>query len=465
MPVCQFPGRRNWGYDGVFPFAVHEGYGGPAGLQIFTDAAHQLGLAVILDVVYNHIGPEGNVLSNFGPYFTDRYRTPWGQAVNFDGAESDHVRRFFVSNALGWLTDFHVDALRLDAVHGIVDTTARTFLLELHEATSELGRRTGRRFPLIAESADNNPKVVTDPAWGGTGMDAQWSDDFHHALHSVVTGERNGYYVDFGRLEQLATSISEGFVLQGGYSRHRRRRHGAPSGDIEPDRLVVFAQNHDQIGNRPLGDRLSAQLDADHLRLVCCVLIMSPYIPLLFMGEDYAERAPFPYFVDHSEQGLIEAVRRGRAYEMHDLRFSAESMDPADEATFELAKIDLGLRNVGHHADVWAAYRELIKLRRTHPAIARSWRSDCRADVSHDTLLGIYRKACDSPEEAVAFCNFGADAVRAPIPADPGRVWAKVADSASPSFGGSGSGLLPDRIDAGDDALTLAPAGFCIYVA
>jgi maltooligosyltrehalose trehalohydrolase len=462
MPACQFPGRRNWGYDGVFPFAIHDSYGGPGALQRFVNAAHQFDLAVILDVVYNHLGPEGNVFPDYGPYFTDRYHTPWGEAVNFDGPESDHVRRYFVQNALGWRTDFHIDALRLDAVHEIVDTTARTFLLELHEATRELGRRTGRRFPLIAESADNDPKVVSDPALGGTGMDAQWNDDFHHALHSVVTGERNGYYVDFGLLEQLGTSISEGFVLQGGYSRHRRRRHGAPSSGIEPERLVTFAQNHDQIGNRPRGDRLACLLSADHLRLVCAVLMTSPYVPLLFMGEEYAETAPFPYFVDHTERELLEAVRRGRAYEMRDLGFEEEQLDPADSATFELAKVDFGLREVGHHVSVWTAYRELIRLRRTHPALARSSRSGCRAHVSNDSLLGVYRKAHDSPDEAVAFFNFGAAATPIAIPVSSGHSWVKLADSATPRFGGSGTGLLPDRIEDGG-TLTIAPTGFCVY--
>ena len=293
-------------------------------------------------------------------------------------------------------------------------------------------------------------------------MEAEWNDDFHHALHSVVTGERNGYYVDFGCLEQLGTSISEGFVLQGGYSRHRRRRHGAPSSGIEPERLVTYAQNHDQIGNRPRGDRLACLLRADQLRLVCAVLMLSPYVPLLFMGEDYGETAPFPYFVDHSDQGLLEAVRRGRAYEMRDIGFEEEQLDPADEATFELAKIDFGLREVGHHVCVWAAYRELISLRRTHPALARSSRSGCRAQVSNGSLLGVYRRAHDSSDEAVGFFNFSADATPVTIPASSGQGWVKLADSAAPRFGGSGTGLLPDRVEAGV-ILTTAPAGFCVY--
>jgi maltooligosyltrehalose trehalohydrolase len=462
MPVCQFPGRHNWGYDGVFPYAVHDAYGGPGALQRFVDAAHQLGLAVVLDVVYNHIGPEGNVLCQFGPYFTERYRTPWGEAVNFDGPDSDHVRRFFVQNALEWLRDFHIDALRLDAVHEIVDMTARPFLLELHEATRELSRRTGRELPLVAESADNNPLVVTDPASGGLGMDAQWSDDFHHALHSVVTGERNGYYVDFGRLQQLATSISEGFVIQGGYSRHRGRRHGAPSGGIEPERLVVFSQNHDQIGNRPRGDRLSAQLDPDRLRLVGAVLLMSPYVPLLFMGEEYAETAPFPYFVDHAEASLLEAVRKGRSDEMRGIGFAEESLDPADPATFEMAKIDFALAESGYHASVRAAYRELIALRLAHPALARSSRSGCTADVSGDWLLGIYRRAHDSSDRAVAFFNFGSAPASATYRCGSKGSWTKLADSASPRFGGNGTDMLPDSIDDGED-VTLAPCAFCVY--
>jgi len=312
MPVAQFSGTRNWGYDGVFPFAVQHSYGGPDGFARFVDACHQRGLAVVLDVVYNHLGPEGNVLGAYGPYFTDRYRTPWGEAVNVDGPASDDVRAFWLQNAVQWFASFHVDALRLDAIHGIVDPTAVPFVEELTRAASMLGARLRRPCALVAESADNNPKVVTARDAGGVGMDAQWNDDFHHALHAVVTGERTGYYADFGRAEDVARAMDQGFVYQGAHSVYRGRRHGAPSGGLDPERFVVFSQNHDQIGNRARGDRLASLVDLDRLRLAAAAVLLAPGIPLLFMGEEYGETAPFPYFVDHQDPELLEAVRRGR---------------------------------------------------------------------------------------------------------------------------------------------------------
>jgi maltooligosyltrehalose trehalohydrolase len=461
MPVAQFPGKRNWGYDGVFPYAAQDTYGGPSGLQRFVDTCHSRGLAVVLDVVYNHIGPEGNVLPRFGPYFTDRYRTPWGEAVNVDGKFSDEVRRYLVGNALWWFGSFHVDALRLDAVHGIVDTTARPFLMELVEATDALGKRLGRPLHLIAESADNNPRLISPSASGGLGLDAQWNDDFHHALHSVVTGERSGYYSDFGELDQVATSISKGFVLQGQYSRHYKRRHGAPSDQVPPERFVVFDQNHDQIGNRPAGDRLSSRLDTERLRLTAAVMLLSPYVPLLFMGEEYAENAPFPYFVDHSDPRLMSAVRRGRADEMRHIGFEGEQLDPTDPRTFERARLDLGLRDAGgEHARVWATYRSLIELRRTHPAFGRGPRAGNSADVVGESVLKMSRRG-EVGGEAVALFNFRAEPARIALPDCPGGLWRKLADSGDPEIGGSGA-VLSDEAPGGAE-LTLATGAFCVY--
>ena len=340
MPIAQFPGRWNWGYDGVFPFAVHDTYGGPAALQRFADACHRCGMSLVLDVVYNHLGPEGDVLEAYGPYLTDRYRTPWGTAVNFDGPGSDDVRRFFVENAVGWFRDFHVDALRLDAVHGIVDTTATPFLVDLARAVEEQRQQTGRSWSLIAESADNDPRVVSSRAAGGLGLDAQWNDDFHHALHALITGERAGYYVDFGGLDQLARAMDQGFVFQGEYSAHRGRRHGAPSGGIEPDRFVIFAQNHDHVGNRPAGDRLASLVSPASLRLAAAVVLLAPGVPLLFMGEEYGETAPFPYFVDHGEAELAAATWAGRAEEMASLGLAGKMLDPRAESTRRVAVLD-----------------------------------------------------------------------------------------------------------------------------
>ncbi|MGO9393383.1 MAG: malto-oligosyltrehalose trehalohydrolase [Desulfobaccales bacterium] len=363
MPVAQFPGDRNWGYDGVYPFAVQNSYGGPEGFKTLIDACHQRGLAVILDVVYNHLGPEGNYLHDFGPYFTDRYRTPWGAAINFDGPDSDEVRRFFIENALYWVTEFRLDGLRLDAVHGIFDFSARHFLQELVSAVHEQAEQLNRRIYVIAESDLNDVRLVRSPELGGYGLDAQWNDDFHHALHTLLTGERTGYYKDFGRIQDLAKAFAEGFVYSGAYSPARRRRHGNTSKDIAARRLVVFAQNHDQVGNRLKGERLSALVSFEGLKLAAAVVLLSPFIPLLFMGEEYGETAPFPYFVSHSDPDLIEVVRRGRREEFAYFKGSDEPPDPQEEATRQSASLDHSLRHQGRHRILYVLYKELITLR------------------------------------------------------------------------------------------------------
>jgi maltooligosyltrehalose trehalohydrolase len=360
MPVAQFPGRRNWGYDGVFLFAVQDSYGGPPGLQRFVDRCHRRGLAVVADVVHNHFGPEGCVLDDFGPYVTDRYATPWGPAVNVELAGSDEVRRFLIESALGYFADFHVDALRLDAVHGIIDRSAHPFLAELAEATRRLGAELGRPLRLIAESADNDPRVVAPSSAGGYGLDAQWCDDFHHSLHVLITGEREGYYADYGRPEQLARAMVEGFSFQGEYSAFRGRRHGATPASPAPHHFVAFTQNHDQIGNRGGAERLSALVSLPRLALAAALVLLSPSIPLLFMGEEYGETAPFPYFVDHSDPTLLEAVRAGRAAEFAAGR---DLLDPAAEETFEAARPDRALRKEPGHAELYGLYRRLIEIR------------------------------------------------------------------------------------------------------
>jgi maltooligosyltrehalose trehalohydrolase len=379
MPVAQFPGTRNWGYDGVFPFAVQNSYGGPLAFQRFVDVCHQRGLAVFLDVVYNHLGPEGNILSHFAPYFTDRYRTPWGDALNFDGEYSDDVREYFWQNARQWFENFHVDGLRLDAIHSIADQSAIPFVAELAQRSHDLGQELGRRCDLIAESGANDPRVVTPLSDGGIGMDAQWNDDFHHPLHVAMTGERTGYYIDYDGVDDLARALDEGFVLQDTPSLFRGRRYGAPSGHLPPERFVVFSQNHDQIGNRPLGDRLITMIPPEHYRLVAALVILSPNIPMLFMGEEYGETAPFPYFVDHSDPILIEAVRVGRAHEFEDIASASDLFDPADPDTFAAARLDHSLLTQPTHRELFDHYRHLITLRRTTPALRRSLRSHARA--------------------------------------------------------------------------------------
>jgi maltooligosyltrehalose trehalohydrolase len=373
MPVAQFPGTRNWGYDGVFPFAVQNSYGGPAGFQDFVDACHQRGLAVVLDVVYNHLGPEGNVLPYFAPYLTDRYRTPWGPAINLDGPESDGVRSYLIENALQWFVDFHVDGLRLDAIHELIDRSARPFLAELASVVADYEETTGRTAWLIAESADNDPRVVSARAVGGFGLDAQWNDDFHHAVHVALTGERSGYYADYTGPSDVARAMAHGFVYQGQRSNFRRRQHGAPATAVEPSRFVDFVQNHDQVGNRAEGERLTALVKPEQVRLAAALVALAPGTPLLFMGQEYAESAPFAYFVDHGDPALVEAVRRGRAAEHG--RVEVDALDPADPETFERCILDHHLRQEAGHREVWLLYQSLLALRSAEPALRRAGRA------------------------------------------------------------------------------------------
>lgn len=364
MPVAQFPGSRNWGYDGVFPFAVQYSYGGPEALRRLVNACHQRGLAVILDVVYNHLGPEGNYLRDFGPYFTQRYQTPWGEAINFDGPGGDEVRRYFISNALYWITDFHIDALRLDALHAVIDQSARPFLAELAEAVHLQAARLGRRVYLIAESDLNDVRHLQASEIGGYGLDSHWLDDFHHALHTLLTRETGGYYQDFGGWEHLAASYRQGFVYAGQYSTFRRRRHGSSSQVIPPYRFIAFAQNHDQIGNRLNGERLSQLVSFEALKLAAAAVILSPFTPLLFMGEEYGEKAPFLYFISHTDPDLIEAVRRGRAQEFAHFDWESPPPDPQASETFERSRLEIGLLKQPEGRYLWQYYQKLLEIRR-----------------------------------------------------------------------------------------------------
>ena len=373
MPIGEFPGRRNWGYDGVALYAAASAYGGPAGLRRLVDAAHRAGLGVVLDVHYNHLGPEGNYLADFGPYFTERHRTPWGPAMNFDDADSDEVQRWVVDNALHWIVEFHLDGLRLDAVHAIVDLGARHVLAELADTVHGVARHLGRRVHLIAESDLNDPRIVRPPERGGYDIDAQWSDDFHHAVHAVLTGERFGYYADFGGVACVAKTLTDRFVNDGCRSGFRRRRHGAPARDVPADRFVVFVQNHDQIGNRAGGERLAALVSPDALRLAAAVLLLSPYVPMLFMGEEYGETRPFLYFVSHGDPALLDAVRTGRREEFAAFGWADDVPDPAAEETFLRSRLD---RASGSTA-LRALYRDLLRVRREEPAL-RPGSADCR---------------------------------------------------------------------------------------
>ena len=455
MPVAQFPGGRNWGYDGVYPFAVQDSYGGPAGLKRLVNACHRAGLAVILDVVYNHLGPDGNYLWDYGPYFTDTYKTPWGSAVNFDGPYSDEVRQFFIQNALMFLDEFHVDALRLDAVHAMVDFSTTPFLAELAAAVEAQRPRLNRLVYLIAESDLNNPRLLHAPERGGYGLDAQWLDDFHHALHTLLTGENGGYYQDFGRLDDLAKALREAYVYSGEYSPFRKRRHGAPAGDLRPARFVVCAQNHDQIGNRALGERLSGLVPFAALKVAAGAVLLSPYIPLLFMGEEYAETAPFLYFVSHDDPALVEGIRQGRAEEFADFVGEGEVPDPQAEATFQRSKLQPQLREEPRHRALLEFYRTLILLRQELPAIARARREDqqvvaCQAE----RVLFVHRWTDEQDIGLVLSFNSAEVTVRLPLAAGH---WVKRLDAAETAWCGDGS-PTPDGLDSrGEVDVRLAP--------
>jgi maltooligosyltrehalose trehalohydrolase len=370
MPVVEFSGSRGWGYDGVDLYAPHHAYGGPEGLKRLVDSCHRRGLAVVLDVVYNHLGPEGSYISRFGPYFTDRHATPWGNAVNLDGEESDEVRRFFIDNALMWLRDYHFDGLRLDAVHAFLDLSALHFLEQLAAEVERLAVEIGRHLVLIAESDLNDPRVVRTPEVGGYGMDAQWNEDFHHALHTVLTGERDGYYRDFGDVADLAKALSRVFVLDGGYSIHRGRSHGRATGGLSGNRFVACLQNHDQVGNRALGERSGQLLPPGLLKVGAALVITSPFIPLLFQGEEWAASTPFLYFTDHQDEELGEAVRQGRRQEFSDFVREEETIpDPQAETTFLRSKIKREESREQPHLEMLNWYRDLIALRRRMPAL------------------------------------------------------------------------------------------------
>ena len=370
MPVGQFPGTRNWGYDGVGLYAAQNSYGGPHGLQRLIDACHAHGLAIILDVVYNHLGPEGNYLAEFGPYFTDRYKTPWGAAMNYDGAGSDGVRDFVLDNARMWLDEFHCDGLRLDAVHALFDFSAHHILRAIQEVADAVAARSGRRSHIIAESDLNDPRLLWPPERGGYGLDAQWSDDFHHAAHVFFTGETHGYYADFGRATDLAHVLERPFIYAGQYSRHRGRKHGAPPVGLSGERFVVCLQNHDQVGNRASGERLTHLLRAPvQQRLASSLLLLSPYLPLLFMGEEYGEDRPFPFFCSFTDPGLVQAVREGRQREFAAFTQQGEVPDPQADATFQSARLSWAWPADTHRAGLRRLHADLLSARRQWPAL------------------------------------------------------------------------------------------------
>lgn len=468
MPIAQFPGDeqtgdrtcyRNWGYDGVYLYAVQNSYGGAVGLKRLVNACHQEGIAVVLDVVYNHFGPEGNYMSHFGPYFTQTYRTPWGSALNFDDAHSHHVRNFFLQNALYWLRDFHIDALRLDAIQAIYDLGAKHFLQELAETVAALSKQQGRKHYLIAESDLNNARIIRPVELGGYGIDAQWSDDFHHSLHALLTGDDVGYYQDFGKCEHLAKAYRDTFVYDWQYAPHRQRFHGSPALDCTPNEFVVCIQNHDQIGNQPHGERLAQLVSFDALKLAAGAVILSPYIPLLFMGEEYAEKAPFTYFVSHADPDLIKAVRLGRKAEFTAFHAQGEPPDPESSETFQMCKLNWEKRLEGKHQVLWSFYQHLIQLRNTVAALVKRERQNIEADCLEAEKIVWWRRWSED-NEVLCLMNFN----KSDITFSPGFIkkgGKKLLDSADEKWLGSGS-VLPEKISSGQD-LTLTGQSFVLY--
>lgn len=349
MPIAQFPGKKDWGYDGVYLYAVQNSYGGPIGFRNLVNEAHKLGLAIILDVVYNHVGPEGNYMAKLGPYFSEKYKTPWGLAFNFDDAGSDEVRKFILENVEYWINEFHVDGFRLDAVHAIIDNSPKHILEDIADVVHKYGKI------VITESDLNDPRVVNPKEKCGYNTDAQWVDDFHHAIHAFLTGERQGYYSDFGSLDDIVKSSKEVFVYDGKYSNFRRKTHGKPIGDLDGCKFVVYIQNHDQVGNRGGGERLIKLVDKESYKIAAALYMLSPYIPMIFMGEEYGEENPFYYFSDFSDPKLIQGVREGRK------RDNGQETDPQSDSTFNASKLSWKVND-----DIFSFYKTLIKIRKEY---------------------------------------------------------------------------------------------------
>ncbi len=411
MPVSEFSGARGWGYDGVDLYAPHHSYGAPDAMKRFVDASHGHGLGVILDVVYNHLGPEGNYLGKFGPYFTDRYRTPWGDAVNLDDADSDEVRRFFCDNALMWLRDYRVDGLRVDAIHAIFDASAIHFLEQLGAEVHALEAAVSRPLVVIAESDLNLPRIVTPREAGGYGLDAQWNDDFHHALHTILTGESAGYLGDFGLIADLAKTLTRGFVYDGTYSKSRRRMHGAPVMGLSAHRFIAFIQNHDQVGNRAMGERLGHLVTIDHLKIAAALLMTEPFVPMLFQGEEWNASSPFQYFTDHQDAALAESVRKGRRAEFAPFVANVTDVpDPQARETFERSKLDWDERERGAHREIFEWYRRLIRLRRC----ARDFENG-RLDLDAVSFDEEARWIRINRGDSVVICNFAPTPQRVPV--------------------------------------------------
>jgi maltooligosyltrehalose trehalohydrolase len=443
MPVNAFPGRWGWGYDGVGLYAVHDAYGGPTGLKEFVNACHVQGFGVILDVVYNHLGPDGNYLPEFGPYFTHKHETPWGQAVNLDDDGSAEVRSFFIDNAVQWLRDYHFDGLRLDAVHAFADDSATHFLAELGDAVRKLSGELGKPLALIAESDLNDPRIIEPRDDRGYGMDAQWSDDFHHALHAVLTGERDGYYADFGSMADIARALTTGFVYAGQHSAYRGTEHGSPlTSSINANQLLGYVQNHDQIGNRARGDRASSLLPLGLLQVGAALVLTSPFTPMIFMGEEWGAGTPWQYFTDHQDDTLATAVREGRRAEFAAFGWNPEDVpDPQDPATYERSRLDWSELAREPHRTLLAWYRALIELRKEWPDLRDGDFSTVEVHYDETARWLVIRRG-----RIVIICNLSDEAQRIPVDRGPNHAQTQILlASAEPTARPDGDLGVPAR--------------------
>ena len=440
MPIAQFPGERNWGYDGVFPFAVQNSYGGPIGLKKLVNECHKKGLAVILDVVYNHLGPVGNYLSDFGPYFTDKYKTPWGNAINYDGQYSDLVRNYFIENALHWFRNYHIDSLRLDAVHTIYDKSAKPFLKELAMCVRDYSKEQGRDFYLIAENDLRNSGMIQPAALTDYGINAQWCDDLHHCLHAILTGEHIGFYADFDSEQKLVQCMKNGYISL-------NRKTQLESENFNDMQFVVYCQNHDQIGNRIYGERLSSLISFEALKLAAGIVILSPFIPLLFMGEEFAADSPFLYFANYSNHYLTEAVKKGRLEEFKKIGLIGTQSDPFEIETFISSKLKWESRTSGNHKIMLKFYKHLLQLRTLLPVLSNLDRSCMDVDIIDNTNVIVMRRWADE-HSVLIMLNFNKMDITFKLYAPPGRWW-KILDSADILFGGPGT-LMHSSFVTGD---------------
>jgi maltooligosyltrehalose trehalohydrolase len=440
MPIVEFSGNHGWGYDGVDLFAPHHALGTPDDLKKLVDACHARGLSVILDVVYNHLGPSGNYLAKFAPYFSRKFASAWGEGINFDGADSDGVRQFFCDNALMWLRDFHFDGLRLDAVHGIVDTSATHFLEQLKLEVEKLSAQIQRQLFLIPESDLNDPRLLWPRERGGYNLDAQWSDDFHHALHTVLTRENNGYYSDFGKLEDLAKALRRAFVYDGKFSAHRRRAHGRAVENLSGHKFIGYLQNHDQIGNRALGERSTHLMSLGKLKIGAALVLTSPFVPMLFQGEEWGASSPFFYFTDYQEPELAKAVREGRCREFAMFGWKPEeTADPQARKTFEKSKLNWAEISRAPHAEILEWHKKLIRLRRSEPDLSDGEMKNVRVQFDEEKKWLIAGRGAIS-----IACNFSDKPQMLPLRAKKNSLL--LAASAEAKVDGGNLNLPPESV-------------------